>query len=83
MRIVINKKYRLISILGVIATCMPYSLQSLRYHMLEYIGSVNRYLPRHVKNGIVLLLCSFESIINLVICCLVTNDPLVSFLHFV
>ena len=32
--------------------------------MLEYIGSVYRYLPSHVKNGIVILLiCIFESII--------------------
>ena len=32
--------------------------------MLEYIGSAYRYLPSHVKNGIViLLLCIFESII--------------------
>ena len=29
----------------------------------EYIGSVYRYLPSHVKNGIVILLCIFEIII--------------------
>ena len=31
--------------------------------MLGYTGSVYRYLPGHVKNGIVILLCIFESII--------------------
>ena len=32
--------------------------------MLGYIGCVYRYLPSHVKNGIVILLCIFESIIT-------------------
>ena len=30
--------------------------------MLGYIGSIYSYLPSHVKNGIVVLLCIFESI---------------------
>ena len=35
--------------------------------MLEYIGSVNRYLPSHVKNGIVILLCILERIIAIIL----------------
>ena len=78
MRIVINKKYRLIRMLGVIAIyiCRIHCkilgiicnskdyIRVTQPKILEYIGSAYRNLPSHVKNGIVILLCIFESIIR-------------------
>ena len=54
MRIVVNKKYKLIQVMGIFYTgiypTLPLPVQHI-YH----------YLPVSINNGIVLLLCIFES----------------------
>ena len=49
-------------ILDIICNSKDY-VRVTQSQMLGYIGSVYRYLPSHMKNGIVILVCIFESII--------------------